>query len=131
MHATVYGVKLRSLLGWADDGNGEGSLNNEINGNNRALGGPPGRPAAVAQNVEAGGQFAQRSCMQCHAIEGPAPPIGSLAPPPFSAVANMLSATEMSLRAFLQTPHAKMPNLMLAPEDAANVIAFILSLRQG
>ena len=34
-----------------------------------------------------------------------------------------------ALRAFLQTPHPKMPNLILTPEQSADVIAFLLSLR--
>jgi len=37
--------------------------------------------------------------------------------------------TATALRAFLQTPHPKMPNLILAPEQSADVIAFLLSLR--
>ena len=86
--------------------------------------------AAHAQGIDAGRQLAQRYCTQCHAIEGAAPPPGSAAAPPFSAVAAMPSTTELSLRAFLQTPHARMPNLMLSPGDTANVIAFILSLRK-
>jgi mono/diheme cytochrome c family protein len=86
--------------------------------------------AAGAQGIEAGRQVVQRYCTQCHAIEGPAPPPGSTTAPPFSSVAAMPSTTELSLRAFFQTPHEKMPNLMLSPGDTANVIAFILSLRR-
>ena len=86
--------------------------------------------AAAAQGIEAGRQVVQRYCTQCHAIEGVAPPPGSTAAPPFSAVAAMPSTTELSLRAFFQTPHKNMPNLMLSPGDTANVIAFILSLRR-
>jgi hypothetical protein len=37
--------------------------------------------------------------------------------------------TATALRAFLQTPHPKMPNLILRPEQSADVIAFLLSLR--
>jgi mono/diheme cytochrome c family protein len=85
---------------------------------------------ASAQGIDAGRQTAQRVCGECHAIEGPAPPPGSAAAPPFSAIAAMPSTTELSLRAFFQTPHDKMPNLVLSPGDTANVIAFILSLRR-
>jgi hypothetical protein len=36
-----------------------------------------------------------------------------------------------ALRAFFQTPHPKMPNLILTPDQSADVIAFLLSLRDG
>jgi len=36
-----------------------------------------------------------------------------------------------ALRAFFQTPHPKMPNLILTPEQSDDVIAFLLSLRDG
>jgi mono/diheme cytochrome c family protein len=87
-----------------------------------------GAPAA-AQSIDAGRQYAQRVCAQCHAIERPAAPPRGM-PPSLSAIASLPSTTELSLRAFLQTPHAKMPNLILSPGDTANVVAFILSLRK-
>ena len=34
-----------------------------------------------------------------------------------------------ALRVFLGTPHATMPNLRLAPEQADDLIAYILSLK--
>jgi hypothetical protein len=39
--------------------------------------------------------------------------------------------TATALRAFLQTPPPKMPNLILRLEQSADVIAFLLSLRDG
>jgi len=38
--------------------------------------------------------------------------------------------TAMALRVFLTTSHPKMPNLILAPEQITDVIAYILSLRE-
>ena len=35
-----------------------------------------------------------------------------------------------ALRVFLTTSHPKMPNLILTPEQLADVIAYILSLRE-
>jgi hypothetical protein len=37
--------------------------------------------------------------------------------------------TATALYAFLTTPHELMPNLVLTPDEAADVIAYILSLR--
>jgi hypothetical protein len=34
----------------------------------------------------------------------------------------------MAIRVFLETPHPKMPNLVLMPEETADVVAYILSL---
>ena len=51
--------------------------------------------------------------------------------PDFQTIANTPGMTAMALRAFLQTPHPKVPNLILTPEQSADVIAFLLSLRDG
>jgi mono/diheme cytochrome c family protein len=41
----------------------------------------------------------------------------------------MKSTTVLSLRAFLQTPHARMPDLHLTRDEIDNIAAYILSLR--
>jgi hypothetical protein len=41
----------------------------------------------------------------------------------------MSSTTGMSLRAFLLTPHARMPDIQLSREQTDDVVAYILSLR--
>jgi hypothetical protein len=51
--------------------------------------------------------------------------------PDFQAIANTPGMTATALRAFLQTPHPKMPNLILTPEQSDDVIAFLLSPRDG
>jgi len=86
-----------------------------------------GAPAG-AQSVALGQQVWQRRCAECHALAGTVPPAGQ--PPPFAAIASLPSTTELSLRAFLYSPHAEMPNLILTPGETADVIAFILSLRK-
>jgi hypothetical protein len=37
--------------------------------------------------------------------------------------------SEMALSVSLQTPHRAMPNIMLDPQERADVIAYILSLK--
>jgi hypothetical protein len=49
--------------------------------------------------------------------------------PDFRAIANTSGMTATALHAFLRTAHPKMPNLILTPEQSADVIAYILSLR--
>jgi mono/diheme cytochrome c family protein len=86
--------------------------------------------AARGQNIDAGKRFAQTSCSGCHRIDGEAPKTTSDEVPSFAAIARMKSTTEMSLAAFLMTPHANMPNLVLSRTEIRDVSAYILSLRQ-
>jgi mono/diheme cytochrome c family protein len=67
-------------------------------------------------------------CLQCHTVGGPS---GVLHPEfDLAAIARMPSTTQMSLRAFLQSSHRSMPNLVLKPQDRDDIIAYILSLRR-
>lgn len=82
----------------------------------------PGNPAA-------GKEFALGVCAECHVVaedQGTWPLSDA---PPFRDVANEPGMTELALRAFLQTPHRTMPNILLTPEETDNVIAYILSLK--
>jgi len=86
--------------------------------------------AADAQDVEAGRDIAREVCRPCHVVT-----TDQLAPrkfiigPDFKDVANTSGTTATSLRVFLTTSHPKMPNLILTPQQSADVIAYILSLR--
>jgi hypothetical protein len=42
----------------------------------------------------------------------------------------MKSTTPLSLRAFLQTPHERMPDLHLSRDEIDDLTAYILSLRR-
>ena len=79
----------------------------------------------------AGRHLAETWCSSCHVI-GPASQRGtSSGAPAFAAIAHMKSTTPMSLRVFLQTPHARMPDLHLSRDEIADLAAYILSLRGG
>ena len=45
-------------------------------------------------------------------------------------VANLPSTTALSLKVFLQSSHKDMPNLILKPAEADDIIAYILSLKR-
>ena len=93
--------------------------------------GPSSVPANSQEigNAAAGKQLAERWCSSCHVV-GPATTQGtSNGAPPFIAVARMASTTAMSLRAFLLTPHARMPDLHLSQDEIDNLTAYILSMR--
>ena len=84
----------------------------------------------ASANSKAGRAYAREVCSPCHAVsaEQASQRIVAIAPD-FQTIANTPGMTATALRAFLQTPHPKMPNLILAPEQSADVITFILSLR--
>jgi mono/diheme cytochrome c family protein len=83
-------------------------------------------------NSEAGRVFVREVCSPCHAVtaEQASQRMITVAPD-FQTIANIPGMTATALRAFLQTPHPKMPNLILTPDQSDNVIAFLLSLRDG
>jgi mono/diheme cytochrome c family protein len=79
---------------------------------------------------QAGRAFALEVCAACHVVSSRqlAPARFAIAPS-FHAVANTPGMTAMALKSFLTTPHKTMPNLILHPDQAADVVAYILSLR--
>jgi len=85
---------------------------------------------AASGNPEAGRLYAREVCSPCHALTAEQASQRTIAiGPDFQTIANTSGMTTTALRAFLQTPHPKMPNLILTPEQSADVIAFVLSLR--
>jgi mono/diheme cytochrome c family protein len=92
--------------------------------------------AASAQETPLGGDpqagraFALEVCAACHVVSSrQLAPARFAVAPSFHAIANTPGMTATALTAFLTTPHKTMPNLILHPDEAADVIAYILSLR--
>jgi len=81
-------------------------------------------------DVRAGRGLAANWCANCHRIapDGPGPATDAAAP--FASIAAMPSTTSMSLRVFLQSPHANMPDYRLTREQLDDVVAYLLSLRR-
>lgn len=75
-----------------------------------------------------GQRLAQDICAECHAVasDQPDPGIG----PTFAEAVDHPSVTEMSLRAFLQTAHATMPDIRLSRDETDDIVAYLLTLRQ-
>jgi mono/diheme cytochrome c family protein len=85
--------------------------------------------AVRQERLDMGRRVAETWCVNCHLIDpGARGPAGDAAPP-FQAIARMPSTTEMSLRAFLQTPHAPMPDYRLSGAELDGVTAWILKLK--
>lgn len=79
---------------------------------------------------QAGRDFALQACSVCHVVapEQRVPPRIARAVS-FRTIANTEGMNGMKLQALLGHPHPIMPNLILTPEETADVIAYILSLR--
>lgn len=86
---------------------------------------------ARAQDVDEGKRIATTWCINCHVVDPKGQTTGSDAVPTFRSVARRSSTTEMSLTAFLTTPHSRMPDFRLGRSEIADVTAYILSLRNS
>ena len=86
--------------------------------------------AAQEGDIARGHAFAREACELWHVVEPEeeAPRTLDIAPA-FRAIANTPGMTATALRVFLTSSHPKMPNLILQPGQTADVIAYILSLR--
>ena len=82
-------------------------------------------------DVATGHKLAETWCSSCHLVGAPHGAVVSNGAPTFTAIAADKSVTVLSLRAFLQTPHARMPDLHLTREEVDDLAAYILSLRAG
>ena len=82
-------------------------------------------------DIAAGRSFAGEACSACHVVdtEHQRLPRRIFIGPGFRSIANRPGMTATALRAFLTTSHPKMPDPILTPEQMADVIAYILSLR--
>lgn len=86
---------------------------------------------ALAQDPQQGRRIAETWCSNCHVVSREQPRGASTGAPPFTAIAAQKGMTPMALRAFLQTPHSRMPDLHLSRAEIADVAAYIESLRPG
>ena len=89
----------------------------------------PGAAGAQAGDAGAGRVVAQTWCAQCHAVEA-RPVVAGDATPGFTAIANRTGVTADGLGTYLAEPHGRMPNLYLSRADIADVVAYLLSLKQ-
>ena len=85
----------------------------------------------AAQNlrgsVEAGRRLASQWCSGCHSVE---PKTVGIFAADFAEIAKLPSTTALSLKVFLQTSHRNMPNFILQPDEANDIVAYILSLKR-
>jgi mono/diheme cytochrome c family protein len=89
------------------------------------LGGSPGMAADAAH----GGDLATRWCATCHLVEGSQKQANADVPS-FAAVAAKSDFSAEKVAYFLLDPHPKMPSFPLNRTEAADIAAYISSLRK-
>jgi mono/diheme cytochrome c family protein len=86
--------------------------------------------AAEVGNPQLGLDYAKKVCGECHAVVAGDKASPNILAPSFGLVADTPGMTERALVVWLQnSDHATMPNLMIAPGDLDNIVAYIMSLR--
>lgn len=93
-----------------------------------------GAPVASAQDLgdaKSGLTYADGVCAECHAVKKGQRVSPHERAPAFEVVANSRGMTEMALRVWFQSPHPSMPNLRLTEKLSDDLIAYILSLKDG
>jgi mono/diheme cytochrome c family protein len=75
-----------------------------------------------------GAKTATRVCLACHGVRKGERSTNPLAPP-FEVIANVKGMSPIALNVALLSSHRTMPNLILPPDERADVIAYILSLQ--
>ena len=66
---------------------------------------------------------------ECHAVQKEYSRSPNANAPRFQAIASIPGMTATALSAALNTPHRVMPNIMLATDEQADIVAYILSLK--
>ena len=84
---------------------------------------------AMAADANNGAQLAKRWCATCHLVDSDQKQ-ASADVPPFAAIARKPDFTPEKVAFFLLDPHPKMPNFPMSRSEAADIAAYIGSLRK-
>jgi mono/diheme cytochrome c family protein len=85
--------------------------------------------AVMATDANHGAELAKRWCATCHLVDS-AQKQASADVPPFATIARKSDFTPEKVAFFLLDPHPKMPNFPLSRNEAADIAAYIGSLRK-
>jgi mono/diheme cytochrome c family protein len=89
-----------------------------------------GVSAQSAGDAVRGHTYATMACAACHSIEATGAPSPNANAPVWVDIANTSGMTATALRVFLSTPHQRMPDLIIAPSDLQDLVAYILTLKR-
>jgi mono/diheme cytochrome c family protein len=85
-------------------------------------------PAVMAADANHGAVLAKRWCATCHLVDSGQTQADADALP-FATIAHKSDFTAEKVAFFLLDPHPKMPNFPLSRNEAADIAAYIGSLR--
>ena len=94
-----------------------------------ALAATVGASASSAADADHGADLARRWCATCHVVDGDQKQ-ASADVPPFTAIAKKSDFSSEKITFFLLEPHPKMPNFPLSRDEAADIAAYIGSMRK-
>jgi mono/diheme cytochrome c family protein len=84
---------------------------------------------AIAADADHGADLARRWCASCHVVSAEQTR-ASADVPPFAEIARKTDFTPERVAFFLLDPHPKMPSFPLSRGEAADIAAYIASLRR-
>ena len=85
--------------------------------------------SAQAADADHGADLAKRWCASCHLVDG-AQKQASADVPAFAAISSRSDFSPERVAFFLLDPHPKMPSFPLSRSEAADIAAYIGSLRK-
>jgi mono/diheme cytochrome c family protein len=80
-------------------------------------------------SVSRGLVLAQEVCAQCHAVQKQQGQSPDQDAPTFQDIASIPGMTTIALSVAITSSHRTMPNVMLDPDERADIIAYILALK--
>jgi mono/diheme cytochrome c family protein len=86
-------------------------------------------PPVFAADASNGKRLAERWCTGCHLVS-PSQSTATDQVPSFASIAKMPDFTAAKIAFFLLDPHPKMPNMSLSRTEAADIAAYIATLKQ-
>jgi mono/diheme cytochrome c family protein len=90
-----------------------------------------GAQAQEMGNARQGLQLARTECSECHLVDKVAGRSLNPAAPTFERIANVSGMTSAALTAALRTSHETMPNVIIKGSNIADLVAYILSLKDS
>jgi len=82
------------------------------------------------RDTSAGFGYANQVCAECHAVRTGERVSPHERAPAFQIVADAPGMNETVLRVWFQSSHPSMPDLVIKEQESADLIAYILSLKQ-
>jgi mono/diheme cytochrome c family protein len=84
---------------------------------------------AFAADPSNGRRLAERWCEACHVVKPTQVRAATDQAPPFATIAKMPDVDAAKIAFFLLEPHPKMPDMGLSRSEAADLAAYIVSLK--